>query len=65
MKFRIADTFTGRLSKLTNDEHKAVKQTAFDLQINPANLGMSFHKLGEAKDKHNAFLVELGLKPLP
>ncbi len=52
MEFRIADTFTGSLARLTGDEQKAVKTTAFDLQINPANPGMSFHKLDRAKDKN-------------
>ncbi|MGL4423514.1 MAG: UvrD-helicase domain-containing protein, partial [Gemmataceae bacterium] len=52
MNFRIADTFTGSLSRLTGDEQKAVKTTAFDLQMNPANPGMSFHKLDKAKDKN-------------
>lgn len=51
MNFRIADTFTDSLSKLTNEEQKAVKTTAFDLQMNPANPGMKFHKLEKAKDK--------------
>jgi mRNA-degrading endonuclease RelE of RelBE toxin-antitoxin system len=50
MNFRIADTFTTSLAKLTGDEQKQVKTTAFDLQINPANPGMSFHKLDRAKD---------------
>jgi hypothetical protein len=36
---------------LTGDEQKAVKTTAFDLQLNPANPGMSYHKLDKAKDK--------------
>ncbi len=52
MEFRIADTFTGSLAQLTGDEQKAVKTTAFDLQLNPANPGMSFHKLDKAKDKN-------------
>ena len=52
MEFRIADTFTDSLAKLTGDEQKAVKTTAFDLQINPANPGMQFHKLDNAKDKN-------------
>lgn len=52
MNFRIADTFTDSLARLTGDEQKAVKTTAFDLQINPANPGMSFHKLDAAKDKN-------------
>ncbi len=52
MNFRIADTFTDSLAKLTGDEQKTVKTTAFDLQINPANPGMSFHKLDKARDKN-------------
>ncbi len=52
MNFLIADTFTDSLARLTGDEQKAVKTTAFDLQINPANPGLSFHKLDKAKDKN-------------
>jgi mRNA-degrading endonuclease RelE of RelBE toxin-antitoxin system len=52
MEFRIADTFTDSLARLTGDEQKAVKTTAFDLQLNPANPGMSFHKLDKVKDKN-------------
>jgi mRNA-degrading endonuclease RelE of RelBE toxin-antitoxin system len=52
MDFRIADSFTDSLTRLTGDEQKAVKTTAFDLQLNPANPGMSFHKLDKAKDKN-------------
>lgn len=52
MRFCIADTFTDSLSKLTNEEQKAVKTTAFDLQLNPTNPGMQLHKLGKAKDKN-------------
>ena len=51
MEFRIADTFTDSLARLTGDEQKSVKTTAFDLQLNPVNPGMSFHKLAKAKDK--------------
>ena len=40
MQFRIADTFTDSLARLTGDEQKAVKTTAFDLQLNPA---VDFH----------------------
>ena len=50
--FRIADTFTGSLAKLTGEEQKAVKTTAFDLQMNPAHPGMQFHKIDRAKDKN-------------
>ena len=52
MNFRIADTFTDSLAKLTGDEQKSVKTTAFDLQLNLANPGMSFHKLGNARGKN-------------
>ena len=52
MDFRIADTFTDGLSRLTGEEQKAVKTTAFDLQLNPANPGFSFHKLDKVKDKN-------------
>lgn len=52
MEFRIADTFTDSLAKLTGDEQKFVKTTAFDLQLNPANPSMSFHKLEKARDKN-------------
>lgn len=51
MDFRIADTFTDSLARLTGDEQKLVKTTAFDLQMNPANPGMSFHKLDRAKTR--------------
>jgi len=50
MEFRIADTFTDSLARLTGDEQKAVKTTAFDLQLNPAHPGLQFHKLARAKD---------------
>ena len=50
MEFRIADTFTDSLGRLTGEEQKAVKTTAFDLQLNPASPGLQFHKLERAKD---------------
>ena len=59
MEFRIADTFTDSLARLTGEEQKAVKTTAFDLQLNPASPGMSFHKLDKAKDK-NFWSVRVG-----
>lgn len=51
MTFLIADTFTDSLARLTGDEQKAAKTTAFDLQLNPSAPGLSFHKLDRAKDK--------------
>lgn len=50
MQFRIADTFTDSLARLTNEEQKAVKTSAFDLQMNPTNPGPKFHKLERVKD---------------
>jgi len=50
MEFRIADTFTDSLARLTGEEQKAVKTAAFDLQMNPANPGLQFHKLDRARD---------------
>jgi UvrD-like helicase C-terminal domain/AAA domain len=47
MEFRIADTFTESLARLSGEEQKAVKITAFDLQMQP---GMQLHKLDKAKD---------------
>jgi len=52
MEFRIADTFTDSLGRLSGDEQKAAKMAAFDLQLNPAHPSLSFHKLDKAKDKH-------------
>jgi superfamily I DNA/RNA helicase/plasmid maintenance system killer protein len=50
VEFRIADTFTESLSRLTAQEQKAVKTTAFDLQLDASAPGLSFHKLDRAKD---------------
>ena len=52
MDFRIADTFTDSLARLTGEEQKAVKTTAFDLQVNAAGPGLSFHKIDKSKDKN-------------
>ncbi len=51
-RFRIADTFSDSLAKLTGDEQKAAKTTAFDLQLDSSAPGLSFHKLDRAKDKN-------------
>jgi hypothetical protein len=52
MEFRIADTFTDSLVRLTAQEQKAVKTTAFDLQMDPSAPGLSFHKIDRAKDSN-------------
>ena len=50
MEFRIADTFTASLAKLTNAEQTAAKTTAFDLQAIPDRPGLSYHQLSKSKD---------------
>lgn len=52
MEFRIADTFTDSLTRLTNEEQKAVKTTAFDLQVNPDAHGLRLHRLDGIRDKN-------------
>ena len=37
MNFRVADTFTDSLARLTGDEQKLAKSTAFDFQLDPVN----------------------------
>jgi hypothetical protein len=52
MEFRIAATFTESLARLTAQEQKAVKTTAFDLRLYASARGLSFHKLDRAVDKN-------------
>jgi mRNA-degrading endonuclease RelE of RelBE toxin-antitoxin system len=52
MEFRIADSFTASLARLTGQEQKAVKMAAFDLQLDPSGPGLSFHKLDRGQDKN-------------
>ena len=52
MEFRIADTFTASLDRLTADEQRAAKTTAFDLQMNPANPGIQMHRIDHSKDRN-------------
>ncbi len=52
MDFRIADTFVESLARLTGEEQKAAKTSAFDLQMNPAHPGLKLHKLEKAYDKN-------------
>lgn len=59
MNFLIADSFTESLARLTGEEQKAVKTTAFDLQMNPVNPGMQLHKLDRARDQ-NFWSVRVG-----
>ena len=59
MDFRIADTFTASLARLTGDEQKIAKTTAFDVQVDPASPGMQFHRLTKSKDP-NFWSIRVG-----
>ena len=50
MQFRIVNTFTASLGQLPNDQQRAAKTTAFDLQTNIAHPGLSLHRVTGAKD---------------
>lgn len=52
MTFRIADTFTDALTRLTNDEQKVVKTKVYDLQTDPSGNSLRLHKLTGGRDKH-------------
>jgi hypothetical protein len=52
MEFYIADTFMKSLGCLANEEQKAAKITAFELQLNAASPGMNLHKVDGAADKN-------------
>ncbi len=51
MTFILSSTFTDSLARLATEEQKLIKTTSFDLQVNPANPGHSFHKIDSARDK--------------
>ncbi|KWV49710.1 DNA helicase [Rhizobium altiplani] len=46
----LADSFTAALAKLTNEEQKQAKLTAFDLQTDPNRPGLQFHRIDASKD---------------
>lgn len=50
MRFCIADSFQSALSRLSAQEQKAVKETVFDLQMNPTAPGLQFHRIDKSKD---------------
>lgn len=50
MEFRIADSFTSALARLTRDEQKAVKTSVFDLQTNATGQGLQLHRIDASKD---------------
>jgi mRNA-degrading endonuclease RelE of RelBE toxin-antitoxin system len=52
MIFCIADSFQSALRRLSAQEQKAVKETVFDLQMNPAAPGLQFHRIDKSKDSN-------------
>jgi mRNA-degrading endonuclease RelE of RelBE toxin-antitoxin system len=50
MEFRISDSFTTAVGKLTRDEQKAVKTSVFDLQTNPEHPGLQLHRIDVSTD---------------
>jgi UvrD-like helicase C-terminal domain/AAA domain len=50
MEFRIADTFTDALARLPAQDQKAVKTSAFDLQMDPSAPGLQMHRIDKSKD---------------
>ena len=52
MEFRIADTFTDSLARLSGDEQRAAKTSAFDLQVDPSRPGLRFHRVDRARDRN-------------
>lgn len=52
MTFRIADTFTNALTKLSGQEQKVVEGSAFKVMMNPDNPGLQMHRVDRAKDPH-------------
>jgi KaiC/GvpD/RAD55 family RecA-like ATPase len=52
VNFLIADSFTSSLARLTGSEQKAVKTTAFDLQMAPGSRSLRLHRLERTRDKN-------------
>jgi mRNA-degrading endonuclease RelE of RelBE toxin-antitoxin system len=52
MDLRIANTFTASLARLNGTEQKAVKTTAFDLQLDPSAPGLQFHRVERSRDSN-------------
>ncbi len=50
MHFLIADSFTDALARLPAAEQKAVKLSAYDLQLDPSSPGLQFHRVDRSKD---------------
>ena len=52
MQFLLSNTFQDSLNELNVEEQKISKNTAFDLQINPANPNLKCHRIERIRDKN-------------
>ena len=52
MQFRIANTFTDSLARLSTQDQSIAKQTAFDLQTDPERGGHQIHPIQGAADRN-------------
>lgn len=50
INFRLADTFSDSLIKLTGQEQKAVKTTVFDMQMDHTRPSLKFHRIEKGRD---------------
>jgi hypothetical protein len=50
MDFLIAASFTDALARLPAQDQKAVKTSAFDMQVDPAHPGLQLHRIDKSKD---------------
>ena len=50
MDFLIADSFTNALARLSAQDQKAAKMSAFDLQLDPSAPGLQMHRIDKSKD---------------
>ena len=52
MRLLIADTFTQSMARLSNEEQRATKITAMDLQLDPSRPGLNFERLQNPGDRN-------------
>lgn len=65
MEFRIADTFTDGLARLTGEEQKAVKTSAFDLQLEPSAPGSDDQRAGRSQKARARTARQIERAPVP
>ena len=65
MQFLIADTFTTSLARLPNEQQRAAKTTAFDLQTNLAHPGLSLHRLAKGLEYRAVVVMACDSEVIP